>query len=96
MRYPLSAALSLFAVLTAQHQQSAADLRLQVETYRRAHEAQIVDQLEQLARIKSIAADPAGLAETANRLESLLKERGFETQQLSSGDGAARHWCLDP
>ena len=88
MRYPLSAALSLFAVLTATSA-SAADLRLQVETYRRAHEAQIVDQLEQLARIKSIAADPAGLAETANRLESLLKERGFETQQLSSGDGAA-------
>jgi acetylornithine deacetylase/succinyl-diaminopimelate desuccinylase-like protein len=88
MRYSLSAPLTLLALLAAS-QTSAADLHVQVEKYRQAHEAQIVDQLEQLARIKSIAADPAGLADAANRLESLLKQRGFETQQLSSGDGAA-------
>ena len=88
MRYPLSAALTLAAGLGA-WQASAAEFHLQVENYRQAHEAQIVDQLEQLARIKSIAANPTGLTEAASRLESLLKERGFETQQLSSGDGAA-------
>jgi acetylornithine deacetylase/succinyl-diaminopimelate desuccinylase-like protein len=75
-------------VLFAATQASAANLREQVESYRITHESQIIDQLEDLTRIKSIAADPSGLIAAADRLQSLLKQRGFETKQLTSGAGA--------
>src|SRR5580704_5439691 len=87
MRFPLEAACRLVAILAAT-QVCAADLRDHVEGYRIAHESQIVGQLEDLTRIRSVAADPAGLAAAADRLQSLLKERGFETKQLSPGTGA--------
>ena len=81
------AAIALLALFAAT-QASAADLRGQVDAYRIAHESQIIDQLIELTRIKSIAADPSGLTAAADRLQSLLKERGFETRQLSAGAGA--------
>jgi acetylornithine deacetylase/succinyl-diaminopimelate desuccinylase-like protein len=87
MRFPLEAACRLVVILAAT-QVCAADLRDHVEGYRIAHESQIVGQLEDLTRIRSVAADPAGLAAAADRLQSLLKERGFETKQLSPGTGA--------
>jgi acetylornithine deacetylase/succinyl-diaminopimelate desuccinylase-like protein len=61
-----------------------ADLRQQVQDYRAAHEAAIVGQLDELTRLKSVAADPQGLAATAAHLESLLKQRGFETASWSA------------
>jgi acetylornithine deacetylase/succinyl-diaminopimelate desuccinylase-like protein len=87
MRCLFSAACGL-VVICAATQASAADLRDQVERYRSAHESQIVGLLDELTRIRSVAADPAGLAAAADRLEALLKERGFETKQLSPGSGA--------
>jgi acetylornithine deacetylase/succinyl-diaminopimelate desuccinylase-like protein len=62
-----------------------ADLRAQVSDYRATHEAAIVAQLDELTRLKSVAADPQGLAATAAHLESLLKARGFETASWSAG-----------
>lgn len=87
MRCLFSAACGLVAIFAAT-QASAANLRDQIEGYRIAHESQIVGQLDELTRIRSVAADPAGLAAAADRLQSLLKERGFETKQLSPGTGA--------
>jgi acetylornithine deacetylase/succinyl-diaminopimelate desuccinylase-like protein len=86
MRYLLGVAFWLVAIF-AVTQVSAADLRDRVEGYRIAHESQIVGQLDELTRIRSVAADPAGLAAAADRLQSLLKERGFETKQLSQDTG---------
>ncbi len=63
----------------------AADLRTQVEQYRLAHEADIVGQIDDLTRLKSIAADPAGLSATAHALEAALKARGFNVSLLSTG-----------
>ena len=63
----------------------AADLRAQVRDYRAAHEAAIVGQLDDLARLKSVAADPQGLTSTGAYLEGQLKARGFETQSWSAG-----------
>ncbi len=40
----------------------AADLTRQVDGYRAAHEAAIVGQLDELTRMRSVAADPKGLA----------------------------------
>lgn len=87
MRCLFSATCGLVAMFAATLA-SAADLRNQVERYRSAHESQIIGQLDELTRIKSVAADPAGLAAAADRLQALLKERGFETRQLSAGSGA--------
>jgi len=64
---------------------SAADLRSEVSDYRAAHEAAIVGQLDDLVRLKSVAADPQGLAATGAALESQLKARGFATQSWSAG-----------
>jgi acetylornithine deacetylase/succinyl-diaminopimelate desuccinylase-like protein len=85
---PISTICGLVAIF-ATAQVCAASLRDQVERYRSAHESQIVGQLDELTRIRSIAADPAGLALAADRLQALLKQRGFETRQLSAGAGAA-------
>ena len=63
----------------------AADLRSQVEQYRVAHEAAIVGEIDSLTRLKSIAADPAGLIATAHALEAALRTRGFEVSELATG-----------
>ena len=65
----------------------AADFKAGVDEYRTQHESAIVAQLDELARLKSVAADPAGIAATADRLQKLLSERGFETQQLTAAPG---------
>jgi acetylornithine deacetylase/succinyl-diaminopimelate desuccinylase-like protein len=65
----------------------AADLRSQIEQYRRLHEAVIVEQIDALTRLKSVAADPAGLHATALALESALKIRGFEMSELATAPG---------
>ncbi len=59
----------------------------QVDAFRAAHEAAIVGELDELSRLRSIAADPAGLAATADRLRALLVERGFEATELASPAG---------
>lgn len=64
----------------------AADLA-GVDSWRAAHETAILTQLDELVRLKSVAANPAGLAATATRLEGLLKARGFQTAQWSA-DGS--------
>jgi acetylornithine deacetylase/succinyl-diaminopimelate desuccinylase-like protein len=82
-----SAAAALCAMLLAALPTQAADLHAQVERYRALHEAAIVGQLDQLVRLKSVAADPAGLAATADRLQELLRQRGFDVSQLKSPAG---------
>ena len=65
----------------------AADLNAKVDGYRVLNESAIVGQLDELARLRSVAADPGGIAATADRLQKLLTERGFEARQLSAGAG---------
>ena len=66
----------------------AADLKQQVDAYRAGHEAAIVGQLDQLTRLKSVAADPAGIAAAADLLQKSLQQRGFHAQQLSAAPGS--------
>jgi acetylornithine deacetylase/succinyl-diaminopimelate desuccinylase-like protein len=75
------------AMVLAVAQAHAADLNTLVDRYRSMHEAAIVGRLDELARLKSVAADPAGIAAAADRLQRLLRERGFEVQQLSAAAG---------
>ncbi|MGH8230323.1 MAG: M20/M25/M40 family metallo-hydrolase [Steroidobacteraceae bacterium] len=86
MRGLCNAALAVIGVAAAADA-VAADLSNQVERYRMAHEAQIVGELDQLTRLRSVAADPSGLAAAADRLQGLLKQRGFEARQLSAEPG---------
>jgi acetylornithine deacetylase/succinyl-diaminopimelate desuccinylase-like protein len=67
--------------------QAAPGLMEQVNGYRLAHERAIVGELDELTRIRSVAADPAGLAAAAARLQDLLKARGFETAQFEGAPG---------
>jgi len=60
----------------------AASVRGKVRRYRAAHESAIVSQLAELTSLRSVAANPSGLSATADRLEALLRERGFEAAQL--------------
>jgi acetylornithine deacetylase/succinyl-diaminopimelate desuccinylase-like protein len=69
-------------------QAHAADLRTQVQQYRVAHEAAIVAEIDALTRLKSVAADPAGIVAAAHFLEDALKQRGFEVAELSTGAGS--------
>lgn len=66
----------------------AADLRDDVRQWRMAHEMEIAGDLADLISLRSVAADPAGLRATADRLETELRSRGFTTRQLSA-DGSA-------
>jgi acetylornithine deacetylase/succinyl-diaminopimelate desuccinylase-like protein len=64
-------------------------LAAQVDTYRLAHETAIITELDTLTRLKSIAADRAGLIATAHHLEDALRARGFKVSELASVPGAA-------
>ena len=55
-----------------------------VRAWRKDHEAEIVATLSELTRLRSVAADPEGLANTAKRLQALLAERGFAVQPLAA------------
>ncbi len=84
MRFLVVAVALAFLPLGA----SSADLTSQVRSWRSTHEPQIVGQLDELTRIRSIATDPADLAEEASRLQALLRERGFETRLIPTGAGS--------
>ncbi len=75
--------LALAGMLTCGAAQGA-DLAA-IDAWRAGHEREILTQLDALVRLKSVAADPAGLAATAARLEGLLKARGFTTAQWTAG-----------
>ena len=66
----------------------AADLRGQVDAYRAAHEAAIVGRLDALTRLKSVAADPAGIAAAAAHLKGALDARGFKTAEFTAPGGS--------
>jgi acetylornithine deacetylase/succinyl-diaminopimelate desuccinylase-like protein len=78
----------LFAAAHGAHSNSA-DLSAQVDQYRGTHEAAIVGELETLTRLKSVAADPAGLIAMAQHLEQALSARGFKVSELKAGPGIA-------
>jgi acetylornithine deacetylase/succinyl-diaminopimelate desuccinylase-like protein len=82
---PLSVALGAMATVGA----ADADLLRDLDAYRSAHESQIVSQLGDLTHMRSVAADPAGLAAAADLLVTQLKNRGFAASQWhAEGAGA--------
>ena len=76
------------AILLATVEAGAADRNAPIDRYRATHEALIVGRLDQLARMKSVAADPAGLKAAADYLQNQLQQRGFDARELVAGTGA--------
>lgn len=76
--------IALLVLITCAGFAPATPLRTTVAEWRAANETAIVDQLDRLVRIPSVAADAKGLAVTAAVLAELLKARGFDTQMLSA------------
>ena len=76
----LSAALLLAALISPAW---GDDLSRQVQDYRAAHEATIVGQLDELVRLRSVAADPSGLAATAARLGISLRQIRYRIARLN-------------
>lgn len=64
---------------------SAEALQSGVRTWRLHHEREVVGLLADLTAMRSIAADPAGLQATADRLQAELARRDFAVRQLSAG-----------
>lgn len=57
-----------------------------------AIERETVELLDRLCRLASVSAEGGALAETADFVESLLAESGFETRQLRADAGPALVW----
>ena len=87
MRRLVGAASSVAFLALVGPVRSAPSLIQQVDAYRLAHERAIVSELDELTHIRSVAAEPAGLAFAADRLQELLRARGFETAQLKDVSG---------
>jgi acetylornithine deacetylase/succinyl-diaminopimelate desuccinylase-like protein len=81
----LLAALACGAVLTPA---GASDLSKQVTAYRREHEAEILERLDALTRLRSVAAHPEGIVAAANWLQQELTARGFEAVQFTAKSGS--------
>jgi acetylornithine deacetylase/succinyl-diaminopimelate desuccinylase-like protein len=66
----------------------ASNLHQDVDAYRAAHERAIIARLDALTRLKSVAADPAGIVAAAARLKGLLAARGFKTEEFTAPGGS--------
>jgi acetylornithine deacetylase/succinyl-diaminopimelate desuccinylase-like protein len=80
--------LAGIAALAAAAPAFGSSLPSQVDEWRTAHEAQIVSQLDELTRFRSVAASPEGIVAAATRLDSLLRARGFETAEFVAQHGS--------
>lgn len=66
----------------------ASGLSSQIDTWRAAHEAEIVGRLDGLTRLRSVVASPAGIIAAANMLQGELKSRGFAIRQFMAKGGS--------
>ena len=82
------AILAALVIAGAGPQPEVSQSRSPVRAYRQAHEAAIVGELDALTRLRSVAADPAGLEATASRLKTELEQRGVKARLLSARDGS--------
>ncbi len=78
---------ALWALIVAAPAAAVAAPDAPIDAYRRAHEVQILGELDALVRLRSVAADPQGLSDTAAHLLAALRQRGFEAQSVSAAPG---------
>ncbi|SNS75743.1 Acetylornithine deacetylase/Succinyl-diaminopimelate desuccinylase [Sphingomonas laterariae] len=83
-------AVAVLAGLSVAIGGTAAAQQSDVGAYRRAHEREILGRLVDLARIPSVAAQPAELDRTADWLVGELRARGFSSRLLAAGANAPK------
>jgi acetylornithine deacetylase/succinyl-diaminopimelate desuccinylase-like protein len=75
------------ATASAQENSSAKKVVAAVRAYRLAHEPQIMNEFVDLLSIPDVASDAANIQKNADQIETMLKSRGFEVQQLPTAEG---------
>jgi acetylornithine deacetylase/succinyl-diaminopimelate desuccinylase-like protein len=85
----IRAALALLGAALAAIPLAAAgrDAKAEVTRYRAAHEREIIGELDSLLRLRSVAADPAGIDAAAKQLGGWLSSRGFKVHELRAAAG---------
>lgn len=81
-------AIVVLCLLVAGIAAHASGLSHDVDSWRGAHEREIVSHLDALARLPSVAANPKGIDEAAGLLERELKSRGFRTARWTAASGS--------
>lgn len=61
-------------------------LRQEVRAWRTAHEKEVVGELSGLLALPNVAADRADIQRNADRLQEMLRRRGFQARLLTAGD----------
>jgi acetylornithine deacetylase/succinyl-diaminopimelate desuccinylase-like protein len=62
------------------------DLRARVDSWRAAHEKQIIGELAGLLALRNVASDRGDIQRNAETLVGMLEQRGFRAQILTAGD----------
>jgi acetylornithine deacetylase/succinyl-diaminopimelate desuccinylase-like protein len=84
MRRSIGSVLAALACGVSLASAYPSDLPQRVTAYRAAHEADILDELDALTRLPSVAARPDALLAAADRLQAELRKRGFQTAQFTA------------
>jgi acetylornithine deacetylase/succinyl-diaminopimelate desuccinylase-like protein len=77
----------LFAVSAGAQAPDATRLRTAVDSYRRAHEVEILRELRDLLAIPNLASDSANIRRNAAAVMAMLQRRGVSTRLLESPAG---------
>ena len=86
---PLSCALSLALLVTSVVGAQGSSLAAKVESYRRAHDVEIVRELSDLLAIRNLASDSINIRRNAQHIIAMLARRGIEGRLLESPAGGA-------
>lgn len=82
-----SAQVAGSAPTNAQANQAAMAVREGVQTYRQAHEKQILTEFTELLALPNVATKVADIQRNASAISAALQPRGFHTQILSAAPG---------
>ena len=80
-------ALILLWLTASAFAQSGSMVRQKVDSYRRAHEVEIVRSFADLLAMPNVASDSANIRHNAERIAQLFEQRGVKTQLLEEAGG---------
>ncbi|MGC1106640.1 MAG: hypothetical protein WA876_08890, partial [Candidatus Acidiferrales bacterium] len=77
----------LTSCVAAQTVSQAQSVVSAVRAYRVAHEPQIIGEFVDLLSIPDVASDAPNIQRNAVQIETMLKSRGFQVQELPTAEG---------
>jgi acetylornithine deacetylase/succinyl-diaminopimelate desuccinylase-like protein len=87
MRYAAGLATALLLSASALDAQAPSVFRTPIDTYRRAHEPEILREFRDLLAIPNLASDSGNIRRNAQAVVAMLQRRGVTTQLLDSPSG---------